>query len=186
MNVYFKLNIDLDSFKNLRKLEIFSWCLSGLEVLTLNDLLTKVMTLPEGQLRSFKLVFSWVADESMGEEILLSLFQKQRQSLENLELSFNSKLRFQLIRLPMCMPNLKRLWISSDSDRRTGWGSRWGFTFDSQVAKECANFMAVIDSEMLKKLLVVREGRKCNRESCHTCNDFLVHGKWGPILKQAK
>ncbi|OXA45348.1 hypothetical protein Fcan01_20031 [Folsomia candida] len=170
-----KLQIDFDAFKYLRKITISGRYGYRGETFNLDDLLTQLVTLPEGQLRYFKIAVEMVLRETTPEETLICLLQRQRQRLENLYLSLNSSPQLKLIKLPRCMPNLKKLWISADYDRATGSGSSWGLKLGAQLAKEGVNFIA--SSEILETLRVVREGAKCNRESCRTCSDSLVYGE---------
>ncbi|OXA64578.1 hypothetical protein Fcan01_00702 [Folsomia candida] len=175
---YAKLPLsEFDSFKNLRKLTIYNQREYQVRILSLHDFLTQFMTLPKGQLRSFKLVTRGTEIQSTPEDALLSFFQNQRQSLQNLELSLNQRDDIKLIKLPRCMPNLRKLWISA-SDDRTGWNSSWGFKLGSQAAKEVGTFTVAVCSEMLLAPSVVQDGRKCTQKLCRSCNDSLVYGEW--------
>lgn len=176
MKNYVKLPLsDFSSFKNLRKIEIRGQRVCRVEILNLHDFFTQFMTLPTGQLRSFRLINADTDIQSTPAEALLNFIQKQRQSLEHLELSVNSKFLQQPVKLPRCMPNLKTLWVSGDRDR-TGSDYLWGVILESQVAKKSGEFTYEFKSRVAP--FVVREGSKCGLESCRSCNDALAYGVW--------
>ncbi|OXA45164.1 hypothetical protein Fcan01_20298 [Folsomia candida] len=178
---YVKLPCDLNSFKNLRKITIYGRKEYVMTLLKLHDCLTQFVALPTGQLRSFKLVYDDIGVQRRSETPLLCFLQQQRQSLENLTLSFtfrsldlNSCLYLQGIVLPRCMPSLKKLWISLE-DERAGTDSSHGFKLASQLAKEAGDFEVVADRS--KAPCVLREGEECGLESCPGCNNSLVYGR---------
>ncbi|XP_035702720.1 uncharacterized protein LOC118434078 isoform X1 [Folsomia candida] len=179
---YAELPTDFDSFKNLRKITIYGQPEYNVDTFNLLDFLTQFMTLPADQLRSFRLIVAEIDVQHTPYDALLSFLQNQRQSLETLELSLHSKDCMQIIKLPTCMPNLKRIWISSAIDSgsgRRGSHSSWGFKLRSQMEKEKSeDFTIESDSETYLTPFVVREGRECGRESCPTCGDALVYGEW--------
>ncbi|OXA44306.1 uncharacterized protein LOC118438313 [Folsomia candida] len=171
---YGKLPGNFDSFENLRKITIYGGRKYNVEILNLHDFLVQFMTLPTDQLSSFKLDIGWIPVQSMPEEALLNFLEKQRQSLENLEISVNAGFFYQCIKVPRCMPKLKKLWISVTPERKWVWA--WGFKLSSQLAKGSGDFTIASDSEILEAPLVAREGSKCGQKSCPSCNDSLVYG----------
>lgn len=173
---YAKLPCEFNSFKNLRKITLHGRCEYSVETLNLRDFLTQFRSLPEGQLRSFKLVMCEINVQGTQVEIeksLLHFLQNQQQSLENLDIFLTSSHHSQPLKLPRCMPKLKKLWISADID----WtGSLWGVKLGSQVTKKSGGFTPDFNSGMLP--MVVRDRNKCSQESCPGCNDTLAYGRW--------
>ncbi|XP_035713785.1 uncharacterized protein LOC118438112 [Folsomia candida] len=168
------------SFKNLRKITIFGQWEYNVQSLNLHDFLAQVMPLSANQLTSFTLDLPEIlVQQGTKRDELLSFLQKHRRSLEYLELSIRVQSCAHeprpFIRVPRCMSNLKKVWISWN-DHRGGSNSWWGFKLGSQLkGKEGEDFTA---EEMSEGPFVVREGRNCGQESCRTCDDSLVYGEW--------
>ncbi|XP_035700426.1 uncharacterized protein LOC110861179 isoform X2 [Folsomia candida] len=172
---YAKLPSDFGPFKNLRKITIYGGCNYNVEIFNLLDFLSQIGTLPADQVRSFKVEIDLIDVQVTPvevEEALLCFLHNQAGSLENLELSARYT---QPIKLPRCMPNLKKLWIG-ESLNWTESEFMWGAKLSSQVTKKSKGHMSEFRPDTLS--LVLWDGDECGQESCRTCNDTLAFGRW--------
>lgn len=176
---YARIPVDFSSFTKLRNLTLVGECGYGIWEYRLQAVLDSLITLPPGQLTSFKLIMKDIDlfEEKVNvEEALLRFLERQKTSLKRLELIFSQGAVTP--RIPRSFSVLERLWISTDIYWE-GKDAIWGVKLQEQVARLGTGFGVDFDITMLP-LLAWGKGRVTGGGS----KLELAFGRWDLVRRE--